>query len=193
MDTDLDPNDEHYPTYQDEFMIMHISFIVLAFAEFFLFSVLSVGATCKYLPIFTSQSIAILLAFMLGYLVQAALFLKIRKHVGPKTINKQFNQTYDVYIRTVSVVHWLMYLLFYIIVFKIQIIYLQFRGSKWRVIVRTQNQMILFVCSYVTLMIPFFGIAMFMDDEHNEKYKYLYCLGSVIATQNFLLFFNFLR
>lgn len=86
-----------------------------------------------------------------------------------------------------------MYLLFYVIVFKIKIIYLQFRGSKWRTIVRTQNQMIFFVISYVALMIPFFGIAVLTSDTNPEKYKYLYCLGAVIAIQNFLLAFNFVR
>lgn len=68
---------------------MKVPFITICFVEFFIYSIMCVVATCKYLPIFTSQSIAILLVFMLGYLVQASLYLKIRKSVGPRPINMQ--------------------------------------------------------------------------------------------------------
>ena len=105
--------------YQDKFLIMMAPFIGMCFLEFLLYSVMTVAATCKYLPIFTSESIAILLAFMLGYLVQAALFQNIRNTLGSKDISLPLAQGDELNIRFASMVHWSMYLLFYVIVFKI--------------------------------------------------------------------------
>ena len=83
---------------------MSMTFIVFCFIEFFIFTFLAFKLTCKYLPIINNQSVAILLAFMLCYLIQAALFLRIRKTLGAAKISEQLSQTYDVYIRAISLV-----------------------------------------------------------------------------------------
>ena len=182
------------PTYQDKLYIMQIPFIIVTFVEFLLFLFLAVRATCRYLPIFTSQSIAILLAFMLGYLIQAALFLKIRQSVGGKQINRQFTVNYDIYLRFVSIGHWLMYLLFYVIVYRIQIIYLQFCGQPYQKIKQVQKLMKIFIAIFFFLLIPFFFINI-MEKEGVNKHKYtiIYTFGSLIALQNILFFINFIR
>ena len=105
--------------YIDLYLMMSGPFIGICFLEFMLYFLMTVVATCKYLPIFTSESIAILGFQGLGYLIQAALFQNIRKSVGDKELYKPLTGSEELNIRFASIVHWSMYLLFYVIVFKI--------------------------------------------------------------------------
>jgi hypothetical protein len=70
-------------TYQEAFISMNPIFIGACFIEFVVFTSLALRLTCKYLPIFNTQNLAILMAFMMCYLIQAALFLRTRKYFGP--------------------------------------------------------------------------------------------------------------
>ena len=77
--------------YGECFITMNPVFITFTYLEAFLFMVLGVKSICKYLPIFTSQSIGILMAFFMGYLVQASTFLRITRFFGNKQITKETN------------------------------------------------------------------------------------------------------
>lgn len=78
-------------TYAESFVTMQYWFIGICFAEFGLFTIFAVRAAFKFLPVFTSEGIMILIAFLMCYLVQAALFLRVRKHLGPHHLDKENN------------------------------------------------------------------------------------------------------
>lgn len=82
-------------TYGECFITMNPIFITFSYLEAFIFMVLGINAICKYLPIFTSQSIGILMAFFMGYLVQASTFLRINKFFGNEIISEEKNKSYD--------------------------------------------------------------------------------------------------
>ena len=104
-------------TYKDAFVTMQPIFIAVCYIEFFIFTCLALRLTCKYLPIVTTSMVSILLMTMFCYLVQAALFSRVRKLIGDKIVSDDFDVEYDVYLRLVSCVQWLIYLSFFIIIF----------------------------------------------------------------------------
>ena len=138
--------------YKETFVTMQSWFIFVCFAEFLLFAILSVRAACNYLPIFNSQSISILTAFLMSYLVQAALFLRIRKRLGNEELSNENNQLYELYLRYITILHFAIYLLFFMIWFRIEAVYLQSRRASWAKIEATKKQSNQFAVAYVILI-----------------------------------------
>ena len=61
----------------------------------------------------------------MSYLVQAAMFLRIRKLLGDVAVKDDENlQYYDVFLRSMSLLHYCIYLLFFMIWFRIELVYL---------------------------------------------------------------------
>ena len=178
--------------YQDTFITMSYWFITMCFAEFALFAFMSGRAAYKYLPIFTSVTIGILMAFLMSYLVQAALFLRIRKHLGDKDLSEESNQMYDLYLRIVSMAHQSIYLLFFLIIFRIESVYLQFQGAPWSKVRSTETKLKLFAASYVILMTTFHAAAILISSNNKYKYHYIYVLGSLAFIMYNACFIRFL-
>ena len=171
---------------------MNSWFIFMTFCEFLVFTVLAVKTACKYLPIFTTQSIILLLAFMLGYLIQAALFLRIRKSIGKNKINEQDTQTYDAFIRIISVVHWILYLLFFIMVFKIHAIIIQFKEKGLQNARNAQVAMKIFIVFYSSIILLFHSVCIFLEEKDPLKYKIIYVLGGITVFTHFIMFMTFI-
>lgn len=132
------------------------------------------------------------MAFLMSYLVQAALFLRIRKHLGDKELSEESNQMYDLYLRIVSIAHQSIYLMFFLINFRIESVYLQFQGANWSLIQSTETKAKLFGAAYVILMATFHATAIFIKEDNKYKQPCIYVLGTLAFVTYNAAFLRFL-
>ena len=85
-----------------------------------------------------------------------------------------------------------MYLIFFVMIFKIEAIYQQYEGASYRVVEHTNRKMRAFAGVYISLEIMFHGLAIFVPDNNEEKNISLQILGGFTLVLNVLMFVNFL-
>jgi len=180
--------------YQDAFVSMSDLFISACFIQYFLVLIIFFCFMCKYIPVFTSQSIVILFLFLMGYLAQATLFIRIRKAIGDKQFNLVDTQKYDLLIRIVSVVHWNIYMLFFVIIFKVEAVFKKFSGHTLAQIRRVQLKMRAYIVLYFSFTIFFHIYCIFVDEvKYPEKNLVVYTAAGLAFSFQGLMFLRFMR
>ena len=179
--------------YQDAFITMNPIFIAVCYMQFIVFTFLSARVTCKYLPILTTSMVSILLITMFCYLVQAALFSRVRKKIGAEIITDENDLDYDQYLRMVSCVQWTIYLSFFVIIFIIQYIYQEYLGCSEKTLQRTINLMKVFIVFYLLIMMIFHSLAYFLPETNVERNDTMYFIGGLTLIIYQIMFISFVR
>lgn len=85
-----------------------------------------------------------------------------------------------------------MYLIFFVMIFKIEAIYQNYVGKSYKIVENTHKKMRVFAGFYFALEVLFHSLAIFVPDTHEEKELSLYILASVTLILDTLMFVNFL-
>ena len=87
--------------------------------------------------------------------------------------------------------HWILYLLFFIMVFKIHAIIIQFKEKGLQNARNAQVAMKIFIVFYSSIILVFHSVCIFIKED-DPMYKIIYVLGGITVFTHFVMFVTFI-